>query len=160
MSMSMFQENAITGLTQVKTSSVYTHTYTFKVPLPQIDEARLYALILEVHDKAGNVGYARRLLLLDNSSSVELWPSSSLNVIHANPEWVFSLACFNYALKPTSVHRFHKSPVSQPDYGRDMIRVVGSSRHSVQKKRKIFFQRSQERSEDLSAERCQGNAES
>ena len=45
----------------------------------------MYALILEVHDKAGNVAYARRLLLLDNSSSVELMPSRSLSVVHANP---------------------------------------------------------------------------
>ena len=45
----------------------------------------MYALILEVHDKAGNVGYARRLLLLDNSSSVDLMHSSSLSVVHSNP---------------------------------------------------------------------------
>ena len=110
MSMSIFQENAITGLTQVKNASSNSgYTSNFRVTLPESDQARLYALILEVHDKAGNVGYARRLLLLDNSSSVELWPSSSLSVIHANPEWVFSLKCFNYALKPASVHRFHKS---------------------------------------------------
>ena len=83
----MFQENAITELTQVKNATLSSlYTYNFRVTLPETNEARLYALILEVHDKAGNVGYARRLLLLDNSSSVELWPSSSLSVIHANPE--------------------------------------------------------------------------
>ena len=83
----MFQESAITELTQVKNASNYSgYIYTFKVILPQNDEAQLYALILEVHDKAGNVGYARRLLLLDNSSSVELWPSSSLSVIYASSE--------------------------------------------------------------------------
>ena len=55
------------------------------VTLPEEDTSRLYAILLEVHDKAGNVGYARRLLLLDNSSSVQLSSADSLNVIHANP---------------------------------------------------------------------------
>ena len=60
--------------------------YDVTVTLPEEEEGpRLYALILEVHDRAGNVGYARRLLLLDNSSSVELMPSSSLSAVHANP---------------------------------------------------------------------------
>nr|KAG5704406.1 hypothetical protein BaRGS_031112 [Batillaria attramentaria] len=48
--------------------------------------ARLYAIILEVHDKAGNVNYARRLVLYDNTSTVELKPSASLHVVSANPQ--------------------------------------------------------------------------
>ena len=84
------QDNAIAGLTKVWNASVYSSwaggPYDVTVTLPEEQDARMYALILEVHDKAGNVGYARRLLLLDNSSSVELMPSSSLNVVHANPK--------------------------------------------------------------------------
>ena len=84
------QDNAIAGLTKVWNASVYSWRaggpYDVTVTLPEEQDARMYALILEVHDKAGNVGYARRLLLLDNSSSVELMPSSSLNVVHANPK--------------------------------------------------------------------------
>ena len=38
--------------------------------------------------------------------------------------------------------------------------MVASSRQRVQKQRKIFSQRSRERSEELSAERCQESAAS
>ena len=83
------QESTATRLTKVWNASVDSWRtagpYDVTVTLPEEKDARLYALILEVHDKAGNVGYARRLLLLDNSSSVELMPSSSLRVVHANP---------------------------------------------------------------------------
>ena len=83
------QNNAIPGLTLSWNASVTPRLaggpYDVTVTLPEEKGPRLYAVILEVHDKAGNVGYARRLLLLDNSSSVELMPSSSLSVVHANP---------------------------------------------------------------------------
>ena len=48
-------------------------------------EPRLYAILLEVHDVAGNVGYARRLVLYDNSSRIALDPHRSLVVVSANP---------------------------------------------------------------------------
>ena len=59
--------------------------YDIGVSLPR-EEPHMYALILEVFDHAGNVGYARRLLLYDNSSTVELLPSASLRVTSANPK--------------------------------------------------------------------------
>ncbi|KAK7496758.1 hypothetical protein BaRGS_00011967, partial [Batillaria attramentaria] len=55
------------------------------VTLPEEGAARLYAIMLEVHDKAGNVAYARRLVLYDNTSNVELLPTKSLQVVTANP---------------------------------------------------------------------------
>nr|KAG5704396.1 hypothetical protein BaRGS_031102 [Batillaria attramentaria] len=58
--------------------------YNLTVRLPEEGAARLYAIILEVHDKAGNVNYARRLVLYDNTSTVELKPSASLQVVSAN----------------------------------------------------------------------------
>ncbi|KAK7496757.1 hypothetical protein BaRGS_00011966, partial [Batillaria attramentaria] len=54
------------------------------VTLPEEDAARLYAIILEVHDKAGNVNYARRLLLYDNTSTVEIDTSAPFYVVFAN----------------------------------------------------------------------------
>ncbi|KAK7493739.1 hypothetical protein BaRGS_00015068, partial [Batillaria attramentaria] len=60
--------------------------YNLTVRLPDEGAARLYAIILEVHDKAGNVNYARRLVLYDNTSTVELKPSASLHVVSANPQ--------------------------------------------------------------------------
>ena len=59
--------------------------YDVTVSLPE-EEPRLYAVILEVHDKAGNVGYARRLLLCDNSSTVQLHNTAELKVTSANPQ--------------------------------------------------------------------------
>ncbi|KAK7496784.1 hypothetical protein BaRGS_00011993, partial [Batillaria attramentaria] len=53
--------------------------------LPEEDDVRLYALILEVHDKAGNVAYARRLVLYDNNSTVLINSSASFQVVSANP---------------------------------------------------------------------------
>ena len=82
----MSQENALPRPQVKKAKAHPPFTYTFRVTLPENDKARLYALILEVHDKAGNVGYARRLLLLDKSSSVELKRSSSLRFTNANPK--------------------------------------------------------------------------
>ncbi|KAK7496782.1 hypothetical protein BaRGS_00011991 [Batillaria attramentaria] len=55
------------------------------VILPEEDTARLYAVILEVHDKAGNVAYARRLVLYDNTSTVLINSSASFQVFSANP---------------------------------------------------------------------------
>nr|KAG5706484.1 hypothetical protein BaRGS_032877 [Batillaria attramentaria] len=51
--------------------------------LPEEGAARLYAVILEVHDKAGNVAYARRLVLYDNTSSVQLNASASVSLASA-----------------------------------------------------------------------------
>ncbi|KAK7101794.1 hypothetical protein V1264_020121 [Littorina saxatilis] len=80
------QENAIKDLTveweaeQTTTGSVYVRS----VSLPA-EEPLLYAIILEVLDKAGNVGYSRRLVLYDNSSDVMIKSTASLRVTHANP---------------------------------------------------------------------------
>nr|KAG5686569.1 hypothetical protein BaRGS_027226 [Batillaria attramentaria] len=57
--------------------------YDVHFQLPELDAVRLYAIILEVHDNAGNVGYARRLVLYDNSSTVEV--ATPLKVTSANP---------------------------------------------------------------------------
>jgi hypothetical protein len=54
--------------------------------LPEVNDARLYALVLEAHDKVVNVRYARRLVFLDNASSVEVTPSSVIRVPSANPK--------------------------------------------------------------------------
>ena len=56
------------------------------MPLPA-EEPRLYAVLLEVHDHAGehgNVAYARRFVLYDNSSTVEF--TGSLRVESADNE--------------------------------------------------------------------------
>ena len=81
------QENAINELThEWEAEPVATGVpYVINVSLPA-EEPRLYALILEVFDHAGNVGYARRLLLYDNSSAVSLNTSTaSIRVTTANP---------------------------------------------------------------------------
>nr|KAG5704398.1 hypothetical protein BaRGS_031104 [Batillaria attramentaria] len=60
--------------------------YDLRVQLPE-DNPRLYVLLLEVHDNAGvhgNVGYARRLVLYDNSSSVKTDAAAALKVVSAN----------------------------------------------------------------------------
>ncbi|KAK7473965.1 hypothetical protein BaRGS_00034794, partial [Batillaria attramentaria] len=57
--------------------------FDLSVRLPDA-EPRLYAIILEVHDRAGNVGYARRLVLYDNSSVVELNTSAPMSVLSAH----------------------------------------------------------------------------
>ncbi|KAK7496750.1 hypothetical protein BaRGS_00011959 [Batillaria attramentaria] len=57
--------------------------YNVSVMLPEEGAARLYAVILEVHDKAGNVAYARRLVLYDNTSSVQLNASASVSLASA-----------------------------------------------------------------------------
>ncbi|KAK7501886.1 hypothetical protein BaRGS_00006972, partial [Batillaria attramentaria] len=57
------------------------------VILPEEDATRLYAVILEVHDKAGNVAYARRLVLYDNTSTVLINSSASLQVGSADPRF-------------------------------------------------------------------------
>nr|KAG5696653.1 hypothetical protein BaRGS_023062 [Batillaria attramentaria] len=70
--------------------------YNLTATLPEEGAARLYAIILEVHDTAGNVNYARRLVLYDNTSTVELLPSAALRVSSANPRsnlrWQTSVA--------------------------------------------------------------------
>ncbi|XP_067670383.1 uncharacterized protein [Haliotis asinina] len=43
----------------------------------------LYAVILEVHDKAGNIQYVRRLVLVDSSSKLMKAPSKPLRVVSA-----------------------------------------------------------------------------
>ncbi|KAK7092487.1 uncharacterized protein [Littorina saxatilis] len=55
-----------------KASSSPNGSYDFIVPLPE-ESARMYAILLEVHDLAGdkgNVAYARRFVLYDNSSTL------------------------------------------------------------------------------------------
>ncbi|XP_076453311.1 uncharacterized protein LOC143288575 [Babylonia areolata] len=79
------QHGALPNLTQEWPASRGGGPYRVQVTLPQQHKARMFALLLEVHDVAGNVAYARRLLLLDNSSSVDLLPSASLTVLHADP---------------------------------------------------------------------------
>ena len=81
-----FKENAISEHTlEWEAESVPSGgPYIFTVSLPA-EEPRLYALILEVFDHAGNVGYARSLLFYDNSSTVELLSNTSLRVTSANP---------------------------------------------------------------------------
>ena len=61
-------------------------TYDVTMPLPA-EEPRLYAVLLEVHDHAGehgNVAYARRFVLYDNSSTVDM--SGTLTVESAAVE--------------------------------------------------------------------------
>ena len=73
------QENAL-----IRTTLTGSAPYDVAVTLPAT-EPRLYAVLLEVHDVAGNVGYARRLVLYDNSSRIALDPHRSLVVVSANP---------------------------------------------------------------------------
>jgi hypothetical protein len=58
---------------------------TVPVALPSVDDVRLYAVVLEAHDVAGNVRYARRLVLVYNMSSVEITPHSTIHPENANP---------------------------------------------------------------------------
>lgn len=58
--------------------------YEVELSLPG-DRPQLYAIILEVHDLAGNVAYARRLVMFDNSSSVMLLDSATVLVVSADP---------------------------------------------------------------------------
>ncbi|KAK7493736.1 hypothetical protein BaRGS_00015065, partial [Batillaria attramentaria] len=59
--------------------------YNVTVLLPD-DNPRLYALLLEVRDNAGNVAYARRLVIYDNSSTVKLNDTGAeINLVSANP---------------------------------------------------------------------------
>jgi hypothetical protein len=54
--------------------------------LPEVNDTRLYALVLEAHDKVVNVRYARRLVFVDNASSIEVMPNSVIRVPNANPK--------------------------------------------------------------------------
>ena len=80
-------ENARTDHTVVWEANVTSRSgpYDVAVTLPT-EEPRLYAVVVEVHDKAGNVGYARRLLLFDNSSTVQLLHTAQLRVVSADPQ--------------------------------------------------------------------------
>ena len=58
--------------------------YDVTLPLPA-EEPRLYAVLLEVHDHAGehgNVAYARRFVLYDNSSIIDM--NQTLTVVSAD----------------------------------------------------------------------------
>ena len=69
---------------QWNASTSSSGTYDVTVPLPA-EEPRLYAVLLEVHDHAGehgNVAYTRRFVLYDNSSTVDF--NGSLIVESAN----------------------------------------------------------------------------
>nr|KAG5709999.1 hypothetical protein BaRGS_030075 [Batillaria attramentaria] len=70
------------GIVAAKTS---LEKKNLRLILPEEDATRLYAVILEVHDKAGNVAYARRLVLYDNTSTVLINSSASLQVGSADP---------------------------------------------------------------------------
>lgn len=48
-----------------------------------------YSFVLQTLDGAGNLRYSRRLLLFDNSSSLNIEPSSPLTVISAVPEALY-----------------------------------------------------------------------
>jgi hypothetical protein len=84
------QDGAIENFTQKWTVSSDDYprgpgAFTRTVSLPEVaEDARLYALVLEAHDKVQNVRYARRLVLVDNVSSVETTTHTKLSVVHAN----------------------------------------------------------------------------
>ena len=61
-----------------------TPPFNIPVTLPLIEPA-LYAVILEVHDVAGNVAYARRFIFYDNSSRLLVNVHSSVRVASADP---------------------------------------------------------------------------
>ena len=66
------------------------------------DEPALYAVALEVHDAAGNVGRARRFVLYDNSSTVALFGDKHLRSVTASSQTNYTwqthhgLTCFNW----------------------------------------------------------------
>ena len=68
-----FQFTAINNLTVEFNATSAASIYDVTMRLPE-ETPRLYAVLLEVHDNAGehgNVAYARRFVLYDNSSSVD-----------------------------------------------------------------------------------------
>ncbi|KAL8573306.1 hypothetical protein ACOMHN_032768 [Nucella lapillus] len=99
--------------------------YERTVLLPDEDKARLYSILLEVHDRAGNVAYARRLVLKDNSSSVQLHDSASLTVTHADPRssrrWQIEVSwplCVNWTGRFYNTDLYHNNllmPVTPAD---------------------------------------------
>jgi hypothetical protein len=83
------QPEAITNLTKEWNVSGYSYPsgpsrHRFTALLPIVNDARLYALVLEAHDKVQNVRYARRLVFADNASSIEV-VSSVIRVPNGNP---------------------------------------------------------------------------
>ncbi|KAK7496776.1 hypothetical protein BaRGS_00011985 [Batillaria attramentaria] len=100
------------------------------ITLPEEGSARLYAVILEVHDHAGNVAYARRLILYDNSSYVQFNDSASLTVVTAEPRsglrWqtdVSTYVCVDWKYRFYNTELYHNNfllPVN-PDTGREIL---------------------------------------
>ena len=60
-------------------------TAPFNVPLtlPPSEQPQMYAVLLEVHDTAGNVAYARRFVFYDNSSRLLAYEDKALTVVSA-----------------------------------------------------------------------------
>lgn len=81
---SFIQENAIPecSVEWVADETSAGGPYNILITLPKA-QPRLYAVILAVTDRAGNVGYARRLVMFDNSSSVGIMKNNPLTVTTA-----------------------------------------------------------------------------
>ncbi|XP_067670393.1 uncharacterized protein [Haliotis asinina] len=64
----------------------YDNTFQLDMPLQLPKKDGLYAIILEVHDNAGNVQSVRQLVLYDRSSKVRKMPKTPLQVVSASPK--------------------------------------------------------------------------
>ena len=90
---------------QMKYPSLVTETKSpsdSSTDITLTDEPALYTVVLEVHDEAGNVGRARRFVLFDNSSTVELfgdkhlWSSSASSQTNYTWQTHHERTCFNW----------------------------------------------------------------
>ncbi|XP_046356064.2 uncharacterized protein LOC124134978 [Haliotis rufescens] len=61
----------------------YDNKFQLDIPIHLPNANGLYAVILEVHDTAGNIQNVRRLVLYDNSSKLMIIPSQPLQVVSA-----------------------------------------------------------------------------
>ncbi|XP_071092662.1 uncharacterized protein [Haliotis cracherodii] len=64
----------------------YDNTFQLDKPIQLPMKDGLYAVILEVHDKAGNIQSVRRLVLYDSSSQLMKMPTKPLQVVSASPK--------------------------------------------------------------------------
>ena len=92
-------------------------------------EPRLYALVLEVQDRAGNVAHARRLVLYDNSSRLLLNTRSALTVLSADPR-----SAHRWQTEPGEVclgwqDRFYNDAFFHYDY---LLPVLGDAARGVE----------------------------